>query len=88
MVFNFFNLQEVKEIFEAFDKDGSKQLDFDEFLIALRVSIESENQSVWICLLSHLQWQASLCMCMYVFISQRNTSWQNKFNPSPLDKHI
>lgn len=41
MVFNFFNLQEVKEIFEAFDKDGSKQLDFDEFLIALRVSIES-----------------------------------------------
>ena len=46
MVFNFFNLQEVKEIFEAFDKDGSKQLDFDEFLITLRVSIESENQSV------------------------------------------
>ena len=42
----FVNLQEVKEIFEAFDKDGSKQLDFDEFLIALRVSIESKNQLV------------------------------------------
>lgn len=29
--------QEVKEIFEAFDKDKSGNLDFDEFLIALRV---------------------------------------------------
>ena len=28
----------MKEIFEAFDKDNSQQLDFDEFLIALRVS--------------------------------------------------
>ena len=33
-----FVLQEVKEIFEAFDKDHNGALDFDEFLISLRVS--------------------------------------------------
>ena len=36
-------LQEVKQMFDAFDKDKSGTLDFDEFLIALRVS-ESDNQ--------------------------------------------
>jgi Ca2+-binding EF-hand superfamily protein len=30
--------QEVKNVFEAFDKDGSGNLDFDEFLVTLRVS--------------------------------------------------
>lgn len=31
-------LQELQEMFSAFDKDGSGLIDFDEFLIALRVS--------------------------------------------------
>ena len=30
--------QEIKETFDAFDRDHSGTLDFDEFLIALRVS--------------------------------------------------
>ena len=41
LLFNY--LQEVKQMFDAFDKDKSGTLDFDEFLIALRVS-ESDNQ--------------------------------------------
>ena len=31
-------LQELQEMFSAFDRDGSGLIDFDEFLIALRVS--------------------------------------------------
>ena len=31
-------LQEVKELFQKFDRDGNGQLDFDEFLRALRVN--------------------------------------------------
>jgi Ca2+-binding EF-hand superfamily protein len=33
-----FLFQEVKNVFDAFDKDGSGNLDFDEFLVTLRVS--------------------------------------------------
>lgn len=32
-------LQELQELFSAFDKDGSGVIDFDEFLLALRVSL-------------------------------------------------
>lgn len=31
--------QELQELFSAFDKDGSGVIDFDEFLLALRVSL-------------------------------------------------
>ena len=31
--------QELQELFSAFDKDGSGVIDFDEFLLALRVSV-------------------------------------------------
>lgn len=31
--------QELQELFNAFDKDGSGVIDFDEFLLALRVSL-------------------------------------------------
>ena len=30
-------MQEVAEVFSYFDKDGSDQISFDEFLVALRV---------------------------------------------------
>lgn len=33
--------QELQELFSAFDKDGSGVIDFDEFLLALRVSLHS-----------------------------------------------
>ena len=71
---SFVNLQEVKEIFEAFDKDGSKQLDFDEFLIALRVSIEWESISLSLFTLSSPVTGKLRYMYVYVFILPTNTS--------------
>lgn len=39
-------LQELQEMFSAFDKDGSGLIDFDEFLLALRVSYYNNNSLI------------------------------------------
>ena len=37
---------QVQEIFDAFDKDGSKVLDFDEFLVALRPPMSKARKGI------------------------------------------
>jgi len=39
-------LQELQEMFSAFDRDGSGLIDFDEFLLALRVSYYNNNSLI------------------------------------------
>lgn len=34
----FFFAQEIKELFDRFDKDGNGKISFDEFLVPIRVS--------------------------------------------------
>lgn len=39
--------QEVMAVFERFDRDGSGTIDFDEFLITLRVNTQTGSRTVW-----------------------------------------
>ena len=56
-------LQELQEMFSAFDRDGSGLIDFDEFLIALRVSY---NDSLIITGNKH--WTIQTCIYVQVYL--------------------
>ena len=61
-------LQELQEMFSAFDRDGSGLIDFDEFLLALRVSYHNNN-SLIITGNKHYTKQTCIYVQVYLFCS-------------------
>ena len=48
--------EEAEELFRRFDKDGNGTIDFNEFLLALRVSGPMNHRIYWVWLSSGLGW--------------------------------
>jgi hypothetical protein len=65
------NEEETKKLFELFDKDGSGSIDMDEFLLAIRVSLQCS------CFFSHLISQRHITVYYHVHMSVLTTriSW-------------
>ena len=42
-----FDKTAIKEVFDQFDRDGSGTIDFDEFLVKLRVSVKHKVNPAW-----------------------------------------
>ena len=56
-------LQELQEMFSAFDRDGSGLIDFDEFLIALRVSYNNS-----LIITGNKHWTIQTCINVQVYL--------------------